>query len=66
LRRYVTQICRSLSWTDRAREVKLLSDHCRDLVVQRTRIAARVRWHLHELDPRPGGSSLRFGAAMRR
>lgn len=34
-----------------AREVKLLSDHRRDLVVQRTRIAAEVRWHLHELDP---------------
>jgi len=34
-----------------AREVKLLSDHRHDLVVQRTRIAAQVRWHLHELDP---------------
>jgi len=34
-----------------AREVKLLSDHRRDLVVQRSRIAAQVRWHLHELDP---------------
>ncbi len=34
-----------------AREVKLLSDHRRDLVRQRTRIAAQVRWHLHELDP---------------
>lgn len=34
-----------------AREVKLLSDHRRDLVMQRTRIAAQVRWHLHELDP---------------
>jgi transposase len=34
-----------------AREVKLLSDHRRDLVVQRTRIASQVRWHLHELDP---------------
>lgn len=34
-----------------AREVKLLSDHRRDLVNQRTRIAAQVRWHLHELDP---------------
>lgn len=34
-----------------AREVKLLSDYRRDLVVQRTRIAAQVRWHLHELDP---------------
>ena len=34
-----------------AREVKLLSDHRRDLVVQRTRVAAQIRWHLHELDP---------------
>lgn len=34
-----------------AREVKLLSDHRRDLVAQRTRIASQVRWHLHELDP---------------
>jgi len=34
-----------------AREVKLLSDHRRDLVVQRTRIASQVRWYLHELDP---------------
>ncbi len=33
-----------------AREVELLSDHGRDLVIQRTRIAAQVRWHLHELD----------------
>lgn len=34
-----------------ARQVKLLSDHRHDLVVQRTRIASRVRWYLHELDP---------------
>lgn len=34
-----------------AREVKLLSDHRHDLVVQRTRIASQVRWYLHELDP---------------
>lgn len=34
-----------------AREVKLLSDYRRDLVNQRTRIAAQVRWHLHEIDP---------------
>jgi len=34
-----------------AREVKLLSDHRHDLVVQRSRIAQQVRWHLHELDP---------------
>src|SRR5215207_719917 len=34
-----------------ARAVKLLSDHRHDLVVQRTRIASQIRWHLHELDP---------------
>jgi len=33
------------------REVKLLSDHRHDLVVQRTRIASQIRWYLHELDP---------------
>jgi transposase len=31
--------------------VKLLSDHRRDLVGQRTRICCQVRWFLHELDP---------------
>lgn len=34
-----------------SREVKLLSDHRRDLVVQRTRIASQIRWYVHELDP---------------
>lgn len=34
-----------------AREVKLLSDHRRDLVGQRTRVCCQVRWFLHELDP---------------
>jgi transposase len=34
-----------------AREVKLLSDHRHDLVVQRTRIGSQIRWYLHELDP---------------
>lgn len=33
------------------REVKLLVDHRRDLVAERTRIQSRLRWHLHELDP---------------
>jgi len=32
-------------------EVKLLSDHRRDLVVQHTRIAAQIRWHTHVPDP---------------
>lgn len=34
-----------------ARQVKLLSDHRRDLVMQRTRACCQLRWHLHELDP---------------
>jgi transposase len=34
-----------------AREVRLLVDHRRDLVAERTRIQSRLRWHLHELDP---------------
>jgi transposase len=33
------------------REVKLLVDHRRVLVAERTRIQNRLRWHLHELDP---------------
>jgi transposase len=33
------------------REVKLLVDYRRDLVRQRTRVANRLRWYLHELDP---------------
>lgn len=34
-----------------ARQVKLLSDYRRDLVMQRTRACCQLRWHLHELDP---------------
>jgi transposase len=34
-----------------AREVKLIVDHRRDLVAERTRVHNRLRWHLHELDP---------------
>ena len=33
------------------REVRLLVDHRDDLVAERSRIMARLRWHLHELDP---------------
>jgi transposase len=33
------------------REVKLLCDHRRDLVAERTKLINRLRWHLHELDP---------------
>jgi len=31
------------------RELRLLSDHRSDLVAERTRIQARLRWHLHDL-----------------
>jgi transposase len=33
------------------REIRLLVDHRDDLVAERSRIMARLRWHLHELDP---------------
>ena len=33
------------------RDVRLLVDHRDDLVAERTRDQARLRWHLHELDP---------------
>ena len=36
---------------DPARQVKLLSDHRRDLVAERTKLVNQRRWHLHELDP---------------
>ena len=32
------------------REIRLLVDHREDLVAERTRIIAGLRWHLHELD----------------
>lgn len=34
-----------------AQQVKLLVDHREDLVAERTRMQARLRWHLHELMP---------------
>lgn len=34
-----------------SRQVKLLSDHRRDLIAERTKVINRLRWHLHELDP---------------
>lgn len=34
-----------------SRDIKLLSDHRRDLVMQRTRACCQIRWFLHELDP---------------
>lgn len=36
------------------RELRLLVDHREDLVAERTRIISRLRWHLHEIDPRDG------------
>jgi transposase len=36
------------------RQVKLLVDHRRDLVGERTRVVNRLRWHIHELDPALG------------
>ena len=37
-----------------SRELKLLVDRREDLVAERTRTINRLRWHLHELDPRAG------------
>ena len=39
------------------REVRLLVDHREDLVAERTRAQNRLRWHLHELEPRRGAGS---------
>ena len=40
------------AWLDeRALELRLLVDHREDLVGTRTRDQARLRWHLHDLDP---------------
>jgi transposase len=43
------------------RELRLLVDHREDLVAERTRAVNRLRWHMHELDPRwdPEPRSLR-------
>jgi transposase len=35
---------------ERAMEIRLLADHRADLVAERTRMQARLRWHLVELD----------------
>jgi hypothetical protein len=37
-------------------EVRLLSDHRKDLVAERTRAQNRLRWHLLELCPELEGS----------
>ncbi len=37
-----------------SRQVTLLSDHRHDLIVERTKVINRLRWHLHELDPHLG------------
>ena len=40
------------AWLDeRALELRLLVDHREDLVASRMRDQARLRWHLHDLDP---------------
>jgi transposase len=41
-----------MAWLDeRALALRLLVDHREDLVATRTRDQARLRWHLHDLDP---------------
>ena len=45
------------------RELKLLVDHRDDLVDERRRAQQRLRWHLHELDPRPARPARRTRAA---
>lgn len=48
------------------RRLRLLVDHCDELVAERRRVQCRLRWHLHEIDPmlevRPRG--LRHGPAV--
>jgi transposase len=34
-----------------SRQIRLLVDHREDLVVERTRLQSRIRWHLHEIAP---------------
>jgi transposase len=48
------------SHDEASRELKLLVDHRDDLVVQRTQVINRFRWHLHRIDPTidPAPSSL--------
>jgi len=46
---------------ERAMEIRLLSDHRKDLVAERTRVQNRLRWHLLELCPELE-RSLRRGA----
>ncbi len=45
---------------ERAMEIRLLSDHRKDLVAERTRVQNRLRWHLLELCP---SSNARSSAA---
>ena len=49
--RCASQTCPSPTSTARPGKVKLLADYRADLVVERTRLCNRLRWHLHELDP---------------
>jgi len=49
-----------------AMEIRLLSDHRKDLVAERTRAQNRLRWHLLELCPEPGPSLGRGALAQPR
>lgn len=44
------------------RELRMLLDHREDLVNERTRIEARLRWHLHDIDPTISVPARRLGA----
>ena len=47
----VVSALRSVGAESDYRRVKVLIDHREDLVAERTRMQARLRWHLHELMP---------------
>ena len=55
--------CRSRSWRARSERSRCCSITARNLVVERTRDASRLRWLLHELDP--GTAAGRHGARHR-
>ena len=60
----MAQACFPAAYLDeQAMEIRLLFDHRNDLVIQRTRVTNRLRWHLLELcpeleqmPPQPGGA----------
>lgn len=55
------------SYDPKARELKLLVDHREGLVRERTVLASRLRWHLHDLEPglEPAGRTLDRAAVRR-